>query len=438
MSVEVSGRFALRDIFGQVGEVTIPLQRFRNIAACRLLLLVPFAVLPTQFRLRGSLSEAWAPEFGRWAVDTHLLALLFYVLANVWIIWLTQEKAEDRRRVIKNFNRLAIGCEIVTNQAFFLGYGSLDNYSVGFLVIIIVLYRVLFEYRTALVTAFLATGIFLFFALLEVMGEIPSGPLFPYAFDHPIRADVLAWATVLVSVPLIAVVGFGVTNYAVNQSARLHWYMTRSVLQRYLPPALVERAAEGELRLDAPAERRTVTVLFTDIVGFTALSERLGAEAVGELLDRLLGEVATLAHEHGATVDKFIGDCVMIVFGAPEECSPEDQVTRCIALAQAIHAKVKESGAQYALQARSGMNTGEAVVGNFGSQARSDYTVLGPSVNVAARLEAASRPDSILVGIDSIRFLQDDMTLEAAGALQLKGISKPVEAWFVPSMLGEA
>ena len=121
----------------------------------------------------------------------------------------------------------------------------------------------------------------------------------------------------------------------------------------------------------------------------------------------------------------------MVVFGVPVACSPEEQARRCVALAQAIHARVQQMGSEYALQARTGINTGEAVVGNFGSASRSDYTVLGHAVNVAARLEASSKPDRILIGPDTMKLLDDTVALESAGDLSLKGVATPVRAWFV-------
>jgi class 3 adenylate cyclase len=171
--------------------------------------------------------------------------------------------------------------------------------------------------------------------------------------------------------------------------------------------------------------------MFTDIVGFTALSEKLGPEALGELLGQLLGEVADLSMKHGATVDKFIGDCVMVVFGAPEPMPPKEQATRCVNLALAIHERIKSLGDQHDLHARTGINTGEVVVGNFGSMARSDYTVLGPTVNIAARLESHSEPDCILIGPQTADSVQGLFELETAGPLSLKGVSHPVESFFV-------
>ena len=144
----------------------------------------------------------------------------------------------------------------------------------------------------------------------------------------------------------------------------------------------------------------------------------------------MLAEVADLAHRHGATVDKFIGDCAMVVFGAPEPLPPEEQVRRALALATEIHACIPRIGAEHGLQARTGINIGESVVGNFGSVNRSDYTVIGPAVNVAARLEGKSRPGAILVGASAVAHLPDRTGLVSAGELQLKGVSAPVEGFF--------
>jgi adenylate cyclase len=228
-----------------------------------------------------------------------------------------------------------------------------------------------------------------------------------------------------------ALLTFLAANYGVNQALKLHRYITESVLRRYLPPALVERAARGELRLDAEPERRVVTVMFTDLVGFTALSERLGPDAVGKLLNRFLTEMSKLAHAHGATVDKFVGDAVMVVFGTPDALDPAEQARRCVALAQQMQASLATMTGDVTLATRTGINTGEAVVGNFGSAARSDYTVIGPAVNVAARLEAASKPGRILIGAETARLLAGSVPLEQTGPLTLKGVSAPVTAHYV-------
>jgi len=141
--------------------------------------------------------------------------------------------------------------------------------------------------------------------------------------------------------------------------------------------------------------------------------------------------VADLAHAHQATVDKFIGDAVMVVFGAPDHLPPSEQARRCVALAREIHEVVAAIDAPEPLQARSGIQTGEAVVGNFGSEVRSDYTAIGPSVNVAARLESASRPGRTLIGEATAKLLDGAEPLDEVLELSLKGVSEPVRAHFL-------
>lgn len=431
MAVEAEGAARWQDFFLSRGELPIQRGRYRSMAYFRLGLAIPAAIGPTQIWLRSALQDAHAPDWGAVAVWIHLGCLIVYLLASLILLWSTREGKGERRSLWAALSVICCGCELGTNQAYLIGFGSMANYSVGFLPLIILLYRMLLDYRAGLWTLGVGLITYLGFGLLEVSGAVPVAPLFPAPVSHPAWDDPAMSGMVMVSVALICVATFIVANYGMNQSVRLHRYITESVLHRYLPPDLVKRAAAGELRLDAPPERRILTVMFTDVVGFTPLTERLGPEAIGRLLDRYLGEIADVAHQHGATVDKFIGDCVMVMFGAPAEMPPEEQARRCVRLAQEIHERVRGLQMEQPLQARTGINTGEAVVGNFGSHARSDYTALGPAVNVAARLESASVPDRILVGPETARLLGEGASLEFAGELDLKGVSDPVKAYFV-------
>jgi len=429
--LNVTDTLTIKELFGVSGILPITRNRFRIIAIIRLALVLLLAILPTQIFMRQCLKTGWNPDFGGHVVMVHLVTMIVYLLVGILLMWQARPSSECGFGWLHVLNRIGIGCEIVTNQVFLVAFGSLDNYSIGFLILTVIAYRVLFDYRTALGTLLVALVLFLGFAGLEINGTLPPAALYSFVPDHPIRNNPNIWINILIFVPMIMILAFMATNYSVNQSVKLHIYVTRSVLQRYLHPSLVDRAAAGELQMDAPPERRVVTVMFTDIVGFTSLSERMAPEALGALLNTLLGDLATLAMAHGATVDKFVGDCIMVVFGAPEPCPPAEQVERCVELGRALHAKVADAGKDHQLQARSGLNTGEAIVGNFGSAARSDYTVLGPPVNIAARLESASRNNRILLGPESARLLDRSVQLEPAGHLVLKGISEPIEAWFL-------
>jgi class 3 adenylate cyclase len=403
-----------------------PARRIRAAAWIRLLVIVPGIFLPTVRTMvldRGShapelasvMSIAWLVQVG-----LYLVALLTILVAN--------------GRLPRLERLLTYAClilELSTSQLVQMGLGSLSTPGAVFPVVSIAVHRVFLDYRMALCAAVVGWVLFAGTALLELSGLLPLSPFLSYPLVHPAYTEPGAGVTTLVVSAVAMFIAFGATNYGMNQSWKLHRYITESVLRRYLPPSLVAKAAEGELQLDAKPERRTVTVMFTDIVGFTALSERLGAEAVGEVLNRCLSHIADVAHLHGATIDKFIGDAVMIVFGAPEPMTPADQARACVTLALEIHATLPALHEDLALQARTGINTGEAVVGNFGSEVRSDYTVLGPPVNVAARLETASKPGRILVGPETAALLEGAFPLEPAQALTLKGVSEPVAAAFV-------
>ncbi|MEB3231812.1 MAG: GAF domain-containing protein, partial [Leptolyngbyaceae bacterium] len=216
-----------------------------------------------------------------------------------------------------------------------------------------------------------------------------------------------------------------------QQVAQLNAYLTESVLKRFLPPTLVKRAAQGELSLNLTPEPRLVTVLFSDIVGFTQISNTLRSRRVASLLNEYLGEMTHAVFENGGTVDKFMGDAVLAIFGAPEDMSPNEQVRRAIASArqmlvalEKLNAKWQEQGIP-AIQFRCGIHQGTAVVGMFGSEERSDYTAIGPSVNIASRIQEVAHPGKILVSATVADYL-DDTEISKLRPLDLKGIDETV------------
>jgi adenylate cyclase len=222
--------------------------------------------------------------------------------------------------------------------------------------------------------------------------------------------------------------------------AELNTYLTESVLQRFLPPALVQKAAKGELALDLRPEPRVITVLFSDIVGFTELSNTLRARRVAELLNEYLSEMTRAVFDNGGTVDKFVGDAILAIFGAPEEISPNEQVRRAIATAQQMHRALDALNQRWQakgvsqVQFRCGIHQGTAVVGMFGSSERSDYTAIGPSVNIAARLQEAAEPNAILVSAAVADYLDDSVSITKFSPLKLKGVDETVLTFTVQSV----
>ncbi|NEQ48791.1 MAG: response regulator [Leptolyngbya sp. SIO3F4] len=218
----------------------------------------------------------------------------------------------------------------------------------------------------------------------------------------------------------------------------LNQYLTESVLKRFLPAALVQKAAHGDLQLNLKPEPRLVTVLFSDIVGFTQLSNTLRSRRVAELLNEYFEVMTHAIFSNGGTVDKFMGDAVLALFGAPESLSPNEQVKRAISAARHMYKALEELNQKWegvpAVQFRCGIHQGTAVVGMFGSSKRADYTAIGPSVNIAARLQEAADGKSILVSAAVADYLNEQEIIKS-NSLKLKGIDETVLTFNVKTTL---
>ncbi len=217
----------------------------------------------------------------------------------------------------------------------------------------------------------------------------------------------------------------------------LNSYLTESVLRRFLPPSMVKAAAAGDLALDLRPEPRLITILFSDIVGFTEMANTLRSRRVAELLNEYLAAMTKAIFDSGGTVDKFVGDAVMALFGAPEELTPNEQVRRAVAAARLMLQALKELNQRWLEQGivgengvppvrfRCGIHQGTAVVGMFGGPDRSDYTAIGPSVNIAARLQEVAEPNSVLISAAVADYVEEGRIVKYK-PLKLKGIDETV------------
>jgi len=169
-------------------------------------------------------------------------------------------------------------------------------------------------------------------------------------------------------------------------------------------------------------QRKTVTVLFCDVVGSTALGESVDPEALRSSLALFFERMKGIVELHGGTVDKFVGDAVMAVFGVP--AVHEDDALRAVRAAVEMRQALPELG----LQARIGVNTGEVVAGT------AERLVTGDAVNVAARLEQAAESGQVLLGAGTMRLVRDAVHASPVGPLRLKGKSEPVPAWRLLSL----
>ncbi|MEC9466723.1 MAG: adenylate/guanylate cyclase domain-containing protein, partial [Myxococcota bacterium] len=218
----------------------------------------------------------------------------------------------------------------------------------------------------------------------------------------------------------------------------LNHELTEKVLKRYLPPDLVDQIILGEVDFDQEPESINGTILFSDLVGFTALSGRLRATKLARVLNEYLTEMVRVIYQHGGTIDKFIGDAVMVIFGAPKVMVGKEQALKAVQCALAMQAKLDELNARWdddalkSLQMRIGIHHGPLVVGTFGSEERSDYTAIGPTVNTASRVESACEPGDILVSGEICDFLPEAMA-EEAGLFELKGVGEQVPLYRIIS-----
>ncbi|HBK23729.1 MAG TPA: adenylate cyclase [Planktothrix sp. UBA10369] len=224
--------------------------------------------------------------------------------------------------------------------------------------------------------------------------------------------------------------------------AELNRYLTESVLKRFLPETMVKKAAAGELSLDLSPEPRLITILFSDIVGFTQMSNQLQSQGIAVVLNEYLAEMTRVIFANRGTVDKFVGDAVMALYGAPEELTPNEQVRRAVASARSMLFALDELNGRWQEQGivgvndvplvrfRCGIHQGTAVVGMFGSEERSDYTAIGPALNIAARLQEAAEPNTIIVSAVVADYLDEEQIVKYK-SLQLKGIDETVLTFVV-------
>lgn len=209
-------------------------------------------------------------------------------------------------------------------------------------------------------------------------------------------------------------------------------------LAKYLSPQVYGSIFAGKREVKLVSQRKRLTVFFSDIAGFTETSDGLESEDLTRLLNQYLTEMSQIAIDYGATIDKYIGDAIVIFFGDPETLGIKEDAVACVSMAIAMRKRMKElervwkeSGLEEALQCRMGINTGLCTVGNFGSDDRMDYTIIGGSVNVAARLETACAAGEILISYETYAHVKDIILCEEHDRIPVKGTAHPVASYEV-------
>jgi adenylate cyclase len=209
--------------------------------------------------------------------------------------------------------------------------------------------------------------------------------------------------------------------------------LVRSNFERYFAPNVAAAIARQDGAIRLGGERRPITVLFSDIRGFTAIAESMGPDAVAQLLSEYFSEMVEVIFEHGGTLDKFIGDAVMALWGAP--ISHSDDPDRALEAAVAMQETIEHLNRRWVAAGRPeigvgiGISHGEVFAGNIGSHRRLEYTVLGDAVNVAARLCAEAGPGEILVSEALLRTVKKPVDYEYLPELGIKGKSQVVQVY---------
>jgi len=211
-----------------------------------------------------------------------------------------------------------------------------------------------------------------------------------------------------------------------------------SKLSKYLSPQIYDSIFSGKQDVSIKSKRKKLTVFFSDIVNFTGTTENLEPEQLSMVLNKYLDEMSTIALKYGATIDKFIGDAILIFFGDPESLGEKEDAYQCVSMAIEMRERMhkiastwRDFGIQEPFKIRIGITTGYVTVGNFGSEHRMDYTVIGGQVNLASRLESNANVNDILIALETYSLVNDRILCEKKDTIFVKGIPYPVPTYQV-------
>ena len=212
-------------------------------------------------------------------------------------------------------------------------------------------------------------------------------------------------------------------------------------ISRYLSPQVYSSIFSGQKDVAIHTERKKLTIFFSDIKDFTATTERLQPELITELLNEYFTEMSDIALKHGGTIDKFIGDAILIFFGDPETKGDSEDAKACLRMAiemrqrlAELNAKWRNAGLEHPFSVRMGINTGYCNVGNFGSSDRMDYTIIGMEANLAARLQSIAEPGQIVVSYETYALVRDIVVGHVLAPISMKGISREVIPYTIESI----
>jgi PAS domain S-box-containing protein len=212
-------------------------------------------------------------------------------------------------------------------------------------------------------------------------------------------------------------------------------------LAKYLAPQVYDSIFAGRQDVKIESKRKKLTICFSDLVGFTEMTDKMESEDLTQLLNHYLTEMSRIALQFGATVDKYMGDAIVMFFGDPETRGVKEDALACVEMALAMQKRMDElaevwrdAGIENPLRCRIGIHTGYCTVGNFGSEDRMGYTIIGGAVNLASRMEHEASPGSVLISYETFAHVKDAIQCEERGQIRVRGIAYPVATYAVVAL----
>jgi class 3 adenylate cyclase/HAMP domain-containing protein len=215
-------------------------------------------------------------------------------------------------------------------------------------------------------------------------------------------------------------------------------------ISKYISPQIYQSIFSGRRDVAIATERKRLTIFFSDIKDFTSITERLQPEDLTALVNEYFTEMSEIASRYGATLDKFIGDAILLFFGDPETKGAVEDARACLEMAIDMQNRLamlntgwRQRGIENPFRARMGINTGYCNVGNFGSNDRMDYTIIGAEVNLAARLQQIAEPGGIVMSYESYALVRDVVRARPLPPITMKGISRDVVPYAVEGLVDD-
>jgi adenylate cyclase len=272
---------------------------------------------------------------------------------------------------------------------------------------------------------------------------------------QPVATNLFSFKYLLLYFAFAGVLGFTVVANERRQSAFIAGINKRlgetndflagisAKLAPYLSPQIYASIFSGKRDVTIATERKKLTIFFSDIKDFTATTERLQPEELAALLNEYLTEMSALALKWGGTIDKFIGDAMVVFFGDPETKGVAEDAQAAVGMAVEMQSRLAElnvawraRGIEIPFRARMGINTGFVNVGNFGSVDRMDYTIIGGEANLAARLETSAEPGGIVLSYETYALVRDIVVAHEQPPMRVKGINRDVVPYVVDGLVG--